>query len=360
MADRLTLEERRVVASLMEVVQSATEVRRRFAERFPNRQPPTRLTIYRIYQKFVATGSVADNYHGNAGRPRTGRSEVNIATVQEAILRSPSKSTRRCSLETGIPQRTVNRILSKDLGMRPYHLQIVQALTARQKKVRVACCEILAEMSRMQPGIVSQMIFSDEATFHTSGHVNRHNTIFWGTENPRIVREHERASPKVNVWCAVTATGVLGPYFFTTQTVNADDYLQMLKEFAIDNMSLQLRQEGYFQHDGAPPHFACTVRAYLDQKFPRRWIGRCGPLSWPPHSPDLTPCDFWLWGMIKERVYSTKVRDLEELKDRIKGVISNISPEMCVLALNCTVERWFECINRAGGQVETLYNENSE
>lgn len=65
-------------------------------------------------------------------------------------------------------------------------------------------------------------------------------------------------------------------------------------------------------------------------------------------------------GMIKERVYSTEVRDIEELKDRIKGVISNISPELCVLALKCTVERWFMCINRAGGQVETLYNENSD
>jgi len=49
-----------------------------------------------------------------------------------------------------------------------------------------------------------------------------------------------------------------------------------------------------FQQDGAPPHFALTVRAYLDHTFPGRWIGRSGPLPWPPHSLDLTPCDFWL------------------------------------------------------------------
>ena len=161
-------------------------------------------------------------------------------------------------------------------------------------------------MTRIQPGIVSQMIFSDEATFHTSGYVNRHNTIFWGTENPRIVRMHERAFPKVNVWCAVTATGVIGPFFFATPTVTANAYLKMLQEFVIDNIPLQIRQKGYFQQDGTPPHFARTVRAYLDQTFPNRWIGRGGPLAWPPQSPDLTPCDFWLWGMIKERVYSKK------------------------------------------------------
>jgi hypothetical protein len=28
------------------------------------------------------------------------------------------------------------------------------------------------------------------------------NTIFRGTENPRVIREHELDSPKVDVWCA--------------------------------------------------------------------------------------------------------------------------------------------------------------
>ena len=52
--------------------------------------------------------------------------------------------------------------------------------------------------------------------------VNRHNTIFWGTENPCVIQEHERDSPKVNVWCAVTTAGVIGPYSFDTPTVMSD------------------------------------------------------------------------------------------------------------------------------------------
>lgn len=59
-------------------------------------------------------------------------------------------------------------------------------------KFRVGCCEILDETTRIQPDIVSQIVFSDEATFHTSGHVNLHYTIFWGTEKPRTIPEHER------------------------------------------------------------------------------------------------------------------------------------------------------------------------
>ena len=52
MGDRLTLEQRKVVASLMEVYGSPTAVRQKFAERSAGKDPPSRLTIYRVYAKF--------------------------------------------------------------------------------------------------------------------------------------------------------------------------------------------------------------------------------------------------------------------------------------------------------------------
>jgi hypothetical protein len=45
--------------------------------------------------------------------------------------------------------------------------------------------------------------FSNEATFHTSGKVNRHNVRTLGLENPRVILENERDSPKAKVWCAL-------------------------------------------------------------------------------------------------------------------------------------------------------------
>jgi hypothetical protein len=41
--------------------------------------------------------------------------------------------------------------------------------------------------------------FSDEAMFHMSGTVNRHNCCVWGSENPHDITEHECDSPKVNM-----------------------------------------------------------------------------------------------------------------------------------------------------------------
>ena len=174
------------------------------------------------------------------------------------------------------------------------------------------------------------MEFSDEATFHTSEHVNRHNTIFWGTENPRVTRVHERDCPEMNVWCVVIAAGVIGPYFFfDTPKVTSDFYLQMVQQYAIDELPLQIRLAGYFRQDGAQPHFALTVRAYYDHTFPGRWIGRSGPLPWSPHSPDLTSCDFWLRGMVKERVYSKKI--VISMTSRIEyGLWYHLFPAKCV------------------------------
>ena len=124
--------------------------------------------------------------------------------------------------------------------MRPYHIQLVQALTAVQKRVRVECCQILAEITNIQPDIVNLMAFSDEATFHTSGHIILHNTIFWGTENQRVIREHESDSQKVNVWCAVTAASVIGPHFFDTPTVTSDVSLQIVQQYATHELPLQI------------------------------------------------------------------------------------------------------------------------
>ena len=48
MGDRLTLEQRRVVASLMEVYGSPTVVSQKVAERFAGQDAPSRVTIYRV------------------------------------------------------------------------------------------------------------------------------------------------------------------------------------------------------------------------------------------------------------------------------------------------------------------------
>ncbi|KAH1008147.1 hypothetical protein HUJ05_008728 [Dendroctonus ponderosae] len=59
---------------------------------------------------------------------------------------------------------------------------------------------------------------------------------------------------------------------------------------------MRQRTNMWLQLDGAPPHYHCEVRQFLNANFRNRWIGRNGFQNWPPRPPDLTPLDFFLWG----------------------------------------------------------------
>jgi len=54
---------------------------------------------------------------------------------------------------------------------------------------------------------------SDEAIFSLNGSVNKQNCRYWAPTNPRQLYEWPRHSPQVIVWCAISAQGIIGPYF---------------------------------------------------------------------------------------------------------------------------------------------------
>jgi len=74
----------------------------------------------------------------------------------------------------------------------------------------------------------------------------------------------------------------------------------------LEDVPLATRIAMYFQHDGATSHYTRHVMQHLNDTFPNRWIGRGSTINWPPRSPDLTPLDFCLWGLMKSEVYRKK------------------------------------------------------
>jgi hypothetical protein len=118
----------------------------------------------KAYEKFQRDGCLCI-----AKRP--GPSVERVARVREAFQR---KFTNRASLELDIPQPTVWRILRKRLRFKPYRLQLLQALTDEDKTRRLQfCTDMLHHLEEY--GFAENLIFSDKATFHLYGKVNRHN-----------------------------------------------------------------------------------------------------------------------------------------------------------------------------------------
>ena len=52
-------------------------------------------------------------------------------------------------------------------------------------------------------------------------------------------------------------------------------------------------------------------------------------LSWPPSSPDETPCGFFIWGYVKVQVYVPPLpASISELKEQIRTAIETITADM--------------------------------
>lgn len=213
-ATRYSLQERLFIASEMYVFKSPSLVRRNFVKRF-YKEPPSRLTICRInnLSKWIKTGAITDNIAGVSGRHRSIRNEENIVAVQRALEQNPKNSIRRLKNQLAVPisRASCQRIIAKSLGLKPYRIQRHQALRPQDKEKRRIDASILFAMSVVSPAFENLLIFSDEATFRVSGPVNRRNCIIWGAQRPTEIREHVRDSPKLNVWCAVTPDGIIGP-----------------------------------------------------------------------------------------------------------------------------------------------------
>ena len=67
-----------------------------------------------------------------------------------------------------------------------YHIQIVHKLEDEDYAARQAMCYNLLDAVRNEH-LMQHVLFSDEATFHTCGHVNGHNCRIWADEQAKCV-----------------------------------------------------------------------------------------------------------------------------------------------------------------------------
>jgi hypothetical protein len=98
--------------------------------------------------------------------------------------------------ERQIPRSTVHDVLHKRLRLRAYKIQMILALKPSDHVARTNVAVHMLERIDAAPDFLRQVSFSDEATFHVSGVVNRYNCKIWGSQNPHVTCELERCSPK--------------------------------------------------------------------------------------------------------------------------------------------------------------------
>ena len=162
---------------------------------------------------------------------------------------------------------------------------------------------------------------------------------------------------KLSVWAGLCGNGqVIGPLFYEGN-LTGERYMEML-----NNSIIPLMQQAYghlfryvwFMQDGAPAHRMIIIRNKLQELFGHRVIRLGFDVEWPPRSPDLTPCDFFLWGHLKNQVYKTPPPSLEILRHRIEEEFRLLKnkPQVIKRAVNAMRHRAITCAERNGGHVE--------
>ena len=105
-----------------------------------------------------------------------------------------------------------------------------------------------------------RVLFKDEAYFTRESVFNTHNLNMWQNYNPLAVHQSHQSDHQyrfsVNLWA-----GIVDNYL-------VESYLMLWS--------------------------LTTVRKYMDNTFPNRWIWRDVAVSWPAKSPDMIPLDFHL------------------------------------------------------------------
>ena len=139
--------------------------------------------------------------------------------------------------------------------------------------------------------------------------------------------------------------GILGPYFFEEDNVNSERYCVLLDTFLRPRLDeLDDRNNVWFQQDGATAHTSRRSMRILREMFPGHLISLRGDIGWPARSPDLNPCDFFLWGYLKSKVYTHRPRSIEQLKDAICQEIAAIPHEMTRQVIDNFHERLQQCV----------------
>ena len=80
-----------------------------------------------------------------------------------------------------LPRSAVHKVQHKNLRLYAYKVQMLQALQPnnmpRRKEFAVNMLQRISE----DEAFFKQVSFSDEATFHVSGKLNKHNVRIWGS-----------------------------------------------------------------------------------------------------------------------------------------------------------------------------------
>lgn len=336
----------------------SSRARGEYILRYPTRRVPDVSVFDGTYRRLRETGSV-QRRRTDMGRPRI-FDEDEENEIRRLFEVDPTTSTNVVAQQLGISQWKVWFVMHT-VGQHPYHYTPVQVIEEGDPLRRLEFCRFMLNTDVEDASFFKKILWTDESKFDKDGLTNYHNAHYWASKeegNPNKKRtKGSQTRFSLNVWMGIISNYLVGP-FFLPDNLNGEEYDNFLRNDLpnlMEDLPIGLRQNMYFQHDGCPAHYRGSVRAWLNDNYPNKWIGRGGPIPWPARSPDLTPMDFYVWGHMKSLVYDqmTPIENVDVLRQKIIDAADEMRRHLTTSVVKSNLRKRMRiCVRNRGDHIE--------
>lgn len=289
-----------------------------------------------------------EDVHDDArsGQPKTQRTKENVERVRTLLRSDGGLSVRMMAEELNMNRETVRQILTEDLGVGKISAETgPPVLTGDQKerRLRISCDLLKNEeaFGRVITGDETWCLQYDPET------KRRRKT----KDSPRPKNARTSRSPfKTMLVCFFDRKGIVHYEFIEGGTTASQQcYLEILKRLqeSVGRERPELWPDKWvLHHDNAPARDELSVRQFLDQNsIPK--------LDQPPHSPDLAPCEFWLFPKLKNALKGQRFDDISDIQRAVTKVLHSIPENEFQECFRQWRSRLEKCVTSQGGYFES-------
>ncbi len=315
----------------------------------------------RVWHKRFLAGHTDFKDDKHTGRPRSTRVAANLDKIQGALQGDRRLTVRQLAEMTEIPKSGVHNMLKKDLNLSKIAPKMVpKLLTDEQHRFRVRLCEENLELLRQNPELMSTVVTGDESWVAVLEIETKQASCEWLPKGTKDLRPRkamrQRADRKTMLTAFFDVRGVvLAEFLPPGETVDADSYIATLRRLR-ENIRRkrpqlwgQVRQGQprpfLLHHDNASSHTAVPTLAFLGENDMEM-------LAHPPYSPDLAPCDFFLFPRMKNQLRGHRFRNIADLQTAVQRTLREILASDFECALMSLPVRWMKCVAAQGQYFE--------
>ena len=290
------------------------------------------------------------------GAPKSKVNETLMENIKKQVDNDPNISVREISSDLDVSIGTVHKVLHEELGLRKISARWVpHVLTPEQKKNRVSCARQLLDMFEPNgPKRVSDVVTGDETWIHFYGIPNKRSNMMRLTKDePRPVVCKPGFQSRKRLFTIFfnhegpVAVDVLPEKATMTGRYYRENVLPQVVSALNDRRPVTGTSRIMILHDNASAHKTGAVTQYLSEN-------RITTLPYPAYSPDLAPCDFWLFPKLKELLAGNKYTRVQDLSKAVNSELRGIPKEEYRAAFDKWRRRLQLCIQRGGEYFEGL------